>query len=79
MGIDYSIVLLLMGIIIGIVVRKIIEKRHKVIGVVQVDHETGLCKFCITSEDLANIKCKKVLLNVDHNAIITEQELEDSQ
>ena len=73
------ILLFIAGIIIGMMTQHDLEKRHTVIGVVQIDHETGLCRFWITKDDLSNPKCKRVVCEVQHDAKITEQDLENSQ
>ena len=46
----------ILGIIVGIIILKIIINSKIVTGVVQIDHETGLCRFKITNETLSNPK-----------------------
>lgn len=74
-----SVLILLIGVTIGILLSKIIRDIHTVTGVVQIDHKSGLCRFCINRNDLSNPKCRKVIFSVEHNAKITDEEYENSQ
>ena len=62
------------GMIIGFVVGRIIERRNKIHGIVEVDHDTQQCIFRITSDELSNRKAKKVMFAIDHNAKISREE-----
>lgn len=73
MGIEY-IITLCIGILFGVIFKSAMENKEKVTGVVQIDHNSGLCRFKITNEELSNPKCKKVQFIVDHNATITEDD-----
>ena len=69
----------ILGIIVGMIILKIITNSRTVTGVVQIDHETGLCRFKITNETLSNHKCQKVIFNVQHDAKISDEDFENSQ
>lgn len=81
---DLRIVLILVlgiciGFILGIEKKKNEDRNQKVTGVVQIDHQTGLCRFFITDTTLSDPKCKKIIFSVEHDAKITEQDMIDSQ
>lgn len=77
---DYfvPIIFFMLGFIIGRILIKITNNRMQVTGVVQIDHQTGLCRFRVENEDLSNPKCKEVVFRVDHNAIINEDTIFDN-
>lgn len=66
------IIFFVLGFIIGRILIKIANNRIQVTGVVQIDHQSGLCRFRVENETLSDLKCKKVVFRVDHNAIINE-------
>ncbi len=68
------VILLVVGILIGIRIRSVMSRNEKVVGVVQIDHETGLCRFSVTKEQLSDLKCNKVVFTVEHNAVITDDD-----
>ena len=72
------IVVFVFGIILGFIIRYDMEKLTKVVGTVDIDHNTDLCRFFITSDELSNKKCRKVLLIVNHDAEIPDEETENS-
>jgi hypothetical protein len=81
MGLYCSLILTLgvfLGFILGTEKQKINENKKKVTGVVQIDHETGLCRFFITDATLSDPKCEKIIFLVEHDAKITEQDMIDS-
>lgn len=63
---------IILGIIIGLSLSIMWKSKTTTVGVIQVDHKSGLCKVCITSDDLANTKCKKAVFKIDHNITIRE-------
>lgn len=69
----------ILGIIVGMIILKIITNSRTVTGVVQIDHETGLCRFKITNETLSSPKCQKVIFDVQHDAKISDEDFENSQ
>ena len=70
------IIILGIGVFIGIGIRSHIGRDEMAIGVVQIDHETGLCRFLVDKDTLSDIHCRKVVFKVEHDAVI---EHEDSQ
>lgn len=66
---------LFMGIFTGIILCKIISilGSSSATGTISVDHESGLCRFFISSNDLSKKNCKKAVFIVDHNAIIRDE------
>lgn len=66
------IIFFVLGFIIGQILIKISVGKERVTGVVQIDHSSGLCRFRVEDETLSDLKCKKVVFRVDHNAIINE-------
>ena len=62
------------GVLVGVIVGRLIEKRSKTHGVIDVDHSTGMCKVRITSEELSNHKTKKAIFIVNHDAEISREE-----
>ena len=76
---DFMYVILLgVGILIGIRIRSVMNRNEKVVGVVQIDHETGLCRFLVTKEQLSDLNCRKVTFNVEHDAVITDDDYIDN-
>lgn len=75
MGVIY-IIILGIGVFIGIGIRSHIGRDEKVVGVVQIDHETGLCRFLVEKDNLSNPNCRKVVFKVEHDAVILN---DDSQ
>ncbi len=74
------IIFFILGFVIGRIAIKIAINRISVTGVVQIDHQSGLCRFRVENENLSNLNCKKVVFRVDHNAIINEDTIfNDSQ
>lgn len=64
------LIVLLIGILIGMGIRSHIGRDEKAVGVAEVDHNTGLCRFVIDKNDLSNSHCRKVVLRVKHDAVI---------
>ena len=66
-------------VIVGTIILKIVNNSRIVTGIVQIDHETGLCRFKITNETLSNPKCQRVIFDVQHDAKISDEDFENSQ
>lgn len=62
----------LIGIIIGIIFMVLKNKIKQTQGIIQVDEKKNLCRILVTSADLSNFKCKKVLFKVEHNIDIRD-------
>lgn len=69
---------LILGIIIGVILSIIfinIKNRYSIItGVIEVDIQSNLCKFHITSSELSNLKTKKAMFKVIHNVDLSREE-----
>ena len=77
-GLPVTVIYWLLGVIAGISISVIFtyfKNRHsKIAGLIEVDIQSNLCKFQITSTELANQKTKKVLFNVVHNVDLSREE-----
>lgn len=69
-----EILLIIIGIIIGIIFEKFRDAMITEIGTIDVDHETGLCKLNVTSDQINNVNTKKVIFTVNHDAKISREE-----
>lgn len=63
-------IFVLLGIALGYILKIIVDNRKTIVGEIDVDHNTEQCLIKITSNDLANRRCKKVVMTVNHNARI---------
>ena len=63
------------GMIIGIVFTLLVTKREsKIYGIVDIDHNSGLCRFHITSSELSDRRNTKAIFRINHNAAISREE-----
>lgn len=63
------------GLILGAVIILIIDHRDKKIyGVIDIDHNTELCKFHISSDELGNRRNTKAIFIINHEASISREE-----
>ena len=62
------------GIILGIVISIIFKSKNKIYGVIEVDHNTDMCKVHITSDELSNPNSKKAIFVIDHDGKISREE-----
>jgi uncharacterized membrane-anchored protein YhcB (DUF1043 family) len=73
-----TILYLLLGIIIGIFISIIFihfkNKYSKVAGLIEVDIQSNLCKFQITSTELSDLKTKKAMFKVVHDVDLSREE-----
>ena len=73
-----TILYLLLGIIIGIFISIIFiyfkNKHSKVAGLIEVDIQSNLCKFQITSTELSDLKTKKAMFKVVHDVDLSREE-----
>ena len=62
----------LFGIIIGIALSMVFinirNRNATVAGIIEVDIQSNLCKFHITSTELSNLKTKKAMFKVVHRS-----------
>ena len=73
-----DIISYIIGIICGIIMTVIINRKKKIYGIIDVDKKTGLCRIHISSNDLGNINVKHVLFVVNHDAEL-KSEIDDSR
>lgn len=73
-----TIIWWLLGVIAGIsfaiIFYAIKNKRTVIGGVIEVDIQSNLCKFHVTSTELSNLKTKKVMFKVIHNVDLSREE-----
>ena len=62
------------GAIGGILYEKIKGIHYETCGYIDVDHNNGMCKVRITSDELDNRKVKKAVFKINHDAIISREE-----
>jgi len=62
------------GLLIGVLIMKIIQRRERIHGVIDVDHNTEQCMVHITSGELSDRKKKIVVFLINHNANISQKE-----
>jgi hypothetical protein len=72
--IDLYILIFLIGFTCGVVFTIIFKRIKEVHGMIDIDQSTGLCRFRITSDKLANNKKKYAIFKIDHNAEISRDE-----
>lgn len=66
------------GVICGIIIMFIINRKKKIYGIIDVDKKTGLCRIHISSNDLGDSTVKHVLFVVNHDAEL-KSEIDDSR
>ena len=69
-----TILFIILGILIGLLLSQFIFGKY--VGIIEVDHKTKLCKIRITSADLDNKHCKKVIFKVVHTANIRDENID---
>lgn len=63
----------IIGILIGLIISKIYNRRKRINGVINVDHANGLCKFQISNNSLLDYKKTDALFIINHKAVIREE------
>lgn len=67
-----------LGVIAGISLTVIFmyfkNKHSKIAGLIEVDIQSNLCKFHITSTELSDLKTKKAMFNVVHGVDLSREE-----
>ena len=61
------------GLLIGILAMKFVQKRERIHGVIDVDHNTEQCTFHITSMEMSDRKKKVVVFYINHDAKISQE------
>ena len=69
-----EILLVLVGVIIGIVLTKLFKRDNTIYGTIDVEEESGLCRFRINDGGLIDRKVKKATFLINHDAIISRDE-----
>ena len=69
-----EILFFLGGMILGVLFTIMLKHKDKIYGVIEVDHNTEMCKVHITSDELSNINNKKAVFKINHNANISREE-----
>lgn len=67
-----AVILVIFGVLIGLTISYMRQSNERVTGVVQIDHNSGLCRFKVTNDTLSDLKIKKVLFYVEHDAVIND-------
>ena len=73
-GDDVEILLVIGGVFLGIVLTKIFNREPTAYGVIDVEEESGLCRFRINDDKLIDKRVKKATFIVNHDAIISRDE-----
>lgn len=69
-----EIIFLLVGFTIGVIFTLILKRKNEVHGQVDIDPVTGLCRFRITSDKLADPRKIYAVFRISHNAEISRDE-----
>jgi len=69
-----SIVFVIIGIVIGFAISKIMSNSEIIHGVIDVDHNTKMCKIHISSDELSNRETKIVHFLVNHDGKIESRD-----
>lgn len=67
-------IFLLIGFLTGVVAFSIIKRKNEIHGNIDIDNVTGLCRFKITSNKLADPHKKYAIFKINHNAEISRDE-----
>ena len=62
------------GVIAGVILDRLLEKRIRTCGIIEIDHHTEQCKVHITSADLSDRKTKKAIFLINHDVKISREE-----
>lgn len=62
----------LIGILLGSALAQILRLEFTTFGVLKIDHKHHLCCVQLQEEDCTKITKKKVVLEVDHNANLSQ-------
>lgn len=66
--------LFVIGWLIGYIVALIRLTKNQIHGVIEVDHDTGMCRVRIASDGLQDKTCKTATFVVEHDAMISRNE-----
>lgn len=65
-----ELIILLGGVFIGIA----IGKPKKIQGIIDVDHDTNMCRINVNHKELLNRKLKTATIYINHDAAISREE-----
>ena len=68
------IIFLIVGFTFGFIFCMIFNRHDEVHGKVDIEPCTGLCRFKISSNEIANPHKKYAIFKINHNAIISRDE-----
>ena len=69
-----AILLIAGGVLLGVILTKIFSRRSAAYGVIDVEEETGLCRFRINDDRLVDKRVKKATFIVNHDVYISRDE-----
>lgn len=73
-----SVLWWLLGLIVGIILTIIFyhfkNKHSKIAGVIEVDIQSNLCKFQVTTTELSDLRTKKAMFKVVHDVDLSREE-----
>lgn len=67
------LVIFMIGFVVGVSFTMIFRKKDKIYGVIEVDHDSEMVKFHISSTELGDYKTKKATFKVSHDATISRE------
>lgn len=70
----YLCIALMIGFTIGVIFTMVFKRIKEIHGMVDIDQITGLCRFRITSDKLANPRKKYAIFKINHDAEISRDE-----
>ena len=69
-----EIIFYIVFFLFGILIDRFILRKEEVHGKVYIDEKTGLCRFKLESDDIANLKTKKAVFKIYHNSRVSRDE-----
>lgn len=70
----YLCIAFIIGFTIGIIFITLFKQIKEIHGLIDIDRITGLCRFRITSDKLANPRKKYAIFKINHDAEISRDE-----
>ena len=67
------LLLFLAGIILGAIVSNIIRFERTSFGKLKIDPKENVCQVCLNTEDVIKSKKKKIVLEIDHHADLSQK------
>lgn len=69
-----EILLVIGGVILGIVISNLFKGGNTIYGTIDVEEESGLCRFRIDDDKLVDRRVKKATFIVNHDVYISRDE-----